>query len=81
MKISKIYSMVYDSDKYGDNGFGEIAKESLSKIYSKLQTEVRMRSPIAVITSLGENSWNVNIRFFDEDDHGDGKSWDNVYHI
>lgn len=60
---------------------GEIVKEALVKIYSKLEDEVGMYYPIGVIKSLGRETYYVDIRFIDGRDHNTGESYEQIYYI
>ena len=59
---------------------GEITRAVLSKIYSKLKNE-GLYNPIAVVKSLGENKWDVEITFIDGNSHYTGESYDQVFHL
>lgn len=60
---------------------GEIVNEALAKIYSKLRTDIGMHYPIGVINSLGEEAYNVDVRFIDGESHNPGESYESVYYI
>ena len=60
---------------------GEIVNEALAKIYSKLRTDIGMHYPIGVISSLGEESYNVDVRFVEGESRNAGEYYDQVYCI
>lgn len=62
------------------NELSEIAKEVLSKIYSKVNTELDMYSPNAFIRSIGSSSYDVSIIFIDGNCWS-GESYENTYRI
>jgi hypothetical protein len=60
---------------------GEIVNEALAKIYSKLRTDIGMHYPIGIISSLGEESYNVDVRFVEGESRNTGEYYDQVYCI
>lgn len=60
---------------------GEIVKEALAKMYSKLEDEIGLHNPIGVITSFGCTSHYVAISFIDGGDRRSGESYEQTYHI
>lgn len=76
--MNEIINMINDDLSFEE--LGEITRVALSKIYSKLRNE-GLYNPIAVVKSLGENEWNVEIVFIDGDSHNTGESYDQVFYL
>ena len=62
------------------NELSEIVKETLAKLYLKLETEVGMHYPDAFIRSIGSDSSDVSIIFVDGDTYS-GESYESTYRI
>ena len=60
---------------------GEITREALAKIYTKLETDIGIYHPIGVITSLGEQSYHVDVMFTDSRSHNTGESYETLYYL
>ena len=60
---------------------GEIVKEALAKIYSKLRTEIGFQYPTGIIRSMGEKSYDVDVRFIDGNQYGPGESYEQIYYL
>jgi hypothetical protein len=76
--MDEIISMINDDLSFEE--LSEITRTALSKIYIKLRNE-GMYDPIALVKSLGENEWNVQIAFIDGESHNTGESYESVYYI
>lgn len=76
--MDEIISMINDDLSFEE--LSEITRTALSKIYIKLRNE-GMYDPIALVKSLGENEWNVQIAFIDGESRNTGEFYESVYYI
>lgn len=68
------------NDELSLDELSEVAKTVLSKIYSKLVTEVGMNYPSVHIQSIGRDSYDVNIIFVNNVGYS-GESYEMTYNI
>lgn len=59
---------------------GEITRTALSKIYSKLRSE-GLYNPLAIVKSLGEDEWDVEMIFIDGGSHSTGESYGQMFYL
>ena len=79
-KKENIVNMIMNEDLSLDE-LGEVVNEALAKIYTKLRTDIGMHYPIGIISSLGEESYNVDVRFVEGESRNVGECYDQVYCI
>jgi hypothetical protein len=58
----------------------DIVKVVLSKIYTKIESEIGIHNPIAMINSIGSNSYDVDIRFMPDECY-DGEGYYSIYRL
>lgn len=59
---------------------GEVTKESLARIYSKLRDEEGFGYyQGCLVTSMGREPYDVTVCIVDADDHNPGSSWDHTH--
>lgn len=76
--MNEIISMINDDLSFEE--LSEITRMVLSKIYIKLRNE-GLYNPVALVKSLGENEWNVDMVFLDSSSHNTGESYESVYYL
>lgn len=76
--MNEIISMINDDLSFEE--LSEITRMALSKIYIKLRNE-GLYNPVALVKSLGENEWNVDMVFLDSSSHNTGESYESVYYL
>lgn len=76
--MNEIIAMINDDLSFEE--LGGITRTALSKIYSKLRNE-GLYNPIAVVKSLGENEWNVEIAFLDGESRNTGEHYDQIFYL
>lgn len=69
------------NDELSLEELSEIVKEAMAKIYCKLRDDNSIRYPIGIINSLGEKSYDVDIRLLDGELCNSGESYEYVYHL
>lgn len=76
--MDEIISMINDDLSFEE--LGEITRTALSKIYIKLRSE-GLYDPVALVKSLGENEWNVQMAFIDGESRNTGESYESVFYL
>lgn len=76
--MNEIINMINDDLSFEE--LGEITRTALSKIYIKLKIE-GLYNPVALVKSLGENEWDVEIAFIGGDSRNIGESYDQVFYL
>lgn len=76
--MDEIISMINDDLSFEE--LGEITRTALSKIYIKLRNE-GLYDPVALVKSLGENEWNVQMAFIDGESCNTGESYESVFYL
>ena len=76
--MDEIISMINDDLSFEE--LGEITRTALSKIYIKLRSE-GLYDPVALVKSLGENEWNVQMAFIDGESRNTGEFYESVFYL
>jgi hypothetical protein len=76
--MDEIIRMINDDLSFEE--LSEITRTALSKIYIKLRNE-GLYDPVALVKSLGENEWNVQMVFIDGESHNTGESYESIYYL
>ena len=76
--MDEIVRMINDDLSFEE--LSEITRTALSKIYIKLRSE-GLYDPVALVKSLGENEWNVQMVFIDGESHNTGESYESIFYL